>query len=59
MEKGIIRDCHYCEYAMCQDKTSSVDCYVDDLAYFDHHVEDSQEAKKCNWFRFCDIFPKT
>ena len=30
-------DCHYCEYAMCSDANSEVDCYVDDFAYFDHH----------------------
>ena len=53
-----IVDCHYCEYAMCSDVNDKVDCYVDDFAYFDHHVEDSGEAKDCSWFRFCDIFPK-
>ncbi len=52
-----IVDCHYCEYAMCHDENSKVDCYVDDFAYFDHHVKDSSEAKDCSWL-FCDIFPK-
>ena len=41
-------DCHYCEYACCLDNMSAVDCYVDDFAYFDHHVIDSQkEAEEC------------
>lgn len=51
-------DCHYCEYACCQDENSPVDCYVEDFAYFSHHVEDSNEAKKCEWFEYCDVFPK-
>lgn len=49
-ETGEIIDCHYCEYAMCIDEYNKVDCYVDDFAYFDHHVEDSSEAKECSWF---------
>ena len=52
-------DCHYCQYAMCSDENSYVDCYVDDFAYFDHHVTDSKEAEECTWFRYCDSFPKT
>lgn len=55
---GKVRDCHYCEYACCTDEKSSVDCYVEDNAYFDHHVTDSSEAEDCEWFRYCDIFPK-
>ena len=38
-EQEII-DCHYCEWAMCQDKDSECDCYVEDFGYFSHHVED-------------------
>ena len=58
MSKEIV-DCHYCEYVMCQDKDSLCDCYVEDYAYFDHHVKDSKiEAENCSWFEFCDIFPK-
>ena len=51
-------DCHYCGHAMCHDANGKVDCYVDDFAYFDHHVEDSSEAQNCSWFNFCDTFPK-
>ncbi len=59
MSKEII-DCHYCEYAMCQNKDDLCDCYVEDNGYFDHHIENSKvEAENCNWFKFCDIFPKT
>lgn len=60
MEQNVkeIEDCHYCEYACCSDKESSVDCYVEDFAYFDHHVTDPKEAETCGWFSFCDIFPK-
>jgi len=54
----IKQDCHYCEFAMCQDDKSDVDCYVEDFAYFDHHVEDSTEAIDCEWFEYCDVFPK-
>ena len=58
-EQEII-DCHYCEWAMCQDKDSECDCYVEDFGYFSHHVEDEQkEAESCLWFKFCGIFPKT
>ena len=57
-DKNEIVDCHYCEYAMCHDANGKVDCYVDDFAYFDHHVEDSSEAQNCSWFYFCDTFPK-
>ena len=60
MEENVkeIEDCHYCEYACCSDKESSVDCYVEDFAYFDHNVTDPKEAETCGWFSFCDIFPK-
>ena len=51
------KDCHYCEFAMCNDEESDVDCYADGC-YFDHHVEDSKEAEECPWFGYCDIFPK-
>ena len=51
-------DCHYCEYAACEDEVYDVDCYVDDFTYFDHHVEDSKEAEKCRWFKYCASFPK-
>ena len=58
MKQEII-DCHYCEYGSCLDEKSSVDCYVEDFTYFDHHVKDSKkEAENCGWFEFCDIFPK-
>lgn len=52
------RDCHYCEFASCADDKSDVDCYVEDNAYFDHHVVDSSEAEQCSWFEYCDSFPK-
>lgn len=53
-------DCHYCEWAMCQDKNSECDCYVEDFGYFSHRVEDSKkEAENCSWFKFCGVFPKT
>lgn len=59
MDKNIIIDCHYCEYASCLDSKDKCDCYVDDNCYFDHHVVDSKkEAENCSWFEFCDIFPK-
>jgi len=52
-------DCHYCEYAMCLDDKSPVDCYSDDNCYFDHKVIDSKEAEVCYMFRYNDIFPKS
>jgi hypothetical protein len=52
-------DCHYCEYAMCLDENSSVDCYADDNCYFDHHVTDSKEAESCSCFEYCEVFSKT
>lgn len=58
MENNIIRDCHYCQYAACEDADLEVDCYVEDGGYFDHHVKDSNEAKNCSDFWFCDYFPK-
>ena len=54
----IKQDCHYCEFAMCENETSYVDCYVEDNAYFDHHVTDSSEAEQCSMFEYCDVFPK-
>ena len=58
MKKEII-DCHYCEYATCSDPNSWCNCNVEDFAYFDHEVKDSKkEAEECEWFEFCDIFPK-
>lgn len=54
-----IRDCHYCEYAVCDDANSDVDCYVEDGNYFHHHVRDSKEAEQCDDFEYCDVFPKT
>ena len=57
--KKEIRDCHYCEYACCDDADGWCDCYVEDGAYFSHHVVDSKkEAEKCEWFEYCDVFPK-
>lgn len=53
-----IIDCHYCEYALCSSPTSYVDCYCEDNCYFDHKVIDSNEAKDCWMFEYCDIFPK-
>ena len=54
-----IRDCHYCDYGMCANSDSKVDCYVEDFGYFSHHVEDSRkEAEECEWFKYCDSFPK-
>lgn len=58
MNKDIIVDCHYCEYATCESPTSWCDCSVEDGCYFDHIVTDSKEAEECDWFEFCDIFPK-
>lgn len=52
------RDCHYCEFAICTDNKSDVDCYAEDNCYFDHHVTDSSEAEQCSWFEYCDVFPK-
>lgn len=54
----IKQDCHYCEFAMCKDDKSDVDCYAEDDAYFDHHVTDSSEAEQCSQFAYCDVFPK-
>lgn len=55
-----IIDCHYCEYAVCDDDKSLVDCYSDDNGYFDHSVKNSRkEAEECNMFEFCSVFPKT
>lgn len=52
-------DCHYCNYACCESAKSPCDCYVEDNCYFDHHVKDSKvEAENCQWFEFCDVFPK-
>lgn len=57
--KNIIVDCHYCEYASCEDPNSWCTCYVEDFAYFDYEVIDSRkEAEGCDWFEFSDIFPK-
>ena len=58
-EKEII-DCHYCEYACCDDATGWCLCYADDGGYFDHGVKDSKkEAEECSDFKFCNIFPKS
>jgi len=54
-----IRDCHYCEYAVCNDANSEVDCYVEDGNYFQHHVREGKEAEQCYDFEYCDVFPKT
>ena len=55
----IKRDCHYCEYTVCENEKSQCDCYSEDLTYFDHIVKDSKnEAKDCKLFKYCDIFPK-
>lgn len=55
----MIVDCHYCEYATCDDANSWCNCNVEDGCYFDHEVKDSKkEAEECSWFEFCDIFPK-
>lgn len=57
--KEKVVDCHYCNYACCESEDSWVSCYVEDFAYFSHNVKDSKkEAAECEWFRFCDIFPK-
>ena len=57
--ENIIVDCHYCEYASCEDPNSWCACYVEDLGSFDHEVIDSKkEAEECDWFEFSDIFPK-
>lgn len=50
-----IVDCHYCKYANCEDEKGSVSCYADSY----YCVNDSkEEAKNCNMFTFCDVFPK-
>lgn len=54
-----IRDCHYCEYAVCDDANSDVDCYVEDGNYFHHYVRDNKEAEQCDDFEYCDVLPKT
>ena len=47
--KDVVVDCHYCEYAACENPNSWCDCYVEDFAYFDHKVIDSKkEAEECN-----------
>ena len=53
-----IRDCHYCEYAVCESKDSYVNCYAEDGTYYDHHVKDSKEAEQCEMFDYNDTFPK-
>ena len=55
----MIIDCHYCEYATCENPTSWCNCNVEDGGYFDHEVKDSKkEAEECSCFEYCDIFPK-
>ena len=59
MKKEEIIDCHYCEYACCENDTGWCSCYVEDGNYFSHEVKDGKkEAEECSWFEFCDIFPK-
>ena len=54
-----IVDCHYCEHAGCITPDGWCDCYVE-YGYFSHEVKDSKkEAEECDWFMFCDIFPKS
>lgn len=53
-----MKDCHYCENALCMDANSDCACFADD-GYFDHHVFDSKEAETCESFVYSDIFPKT
>lgn len=53
------RDCHYCEYAVCENENDEyVICYVEDFGYYSHDIEDSREATKCDSFEYCDVFPK-
>ena len=55
----MIIDCHYCEYATCENPTSWCNCNVEDGGHFDHEVKDSKkEAEECSCFEYCDIFPK-
>lgn len=59
MKENIIIDCHYCEYACCENSNSWCDCYCDDGNYFNHEVKDSKkEAEECGLFVYSDIFPK-
>ena len=53
-------DCRYCDYCVCDSPTDDkVDCYVEDGCYFSHHIKDPvKEAQDCEWFRYCDSFPK-
>ena len=39
----MIIDCHYCEYATCENPTSWCNCNVEDGGYFDHEVKDSKK----------------
>lgn len=58
LDKKIV-DCHYCENAMCMDSNGWCQCYADE-GFFSHDVKDSKkEAEECEWFEYCDIFPKT
>ena len=55
-------DCRYCNYCACDSPTDdkNVDCYGEDGGgYFSHHIQDPvKEAQDCEWFRYCDSFPK-
>lgn len=57
-----IVDCHYCNYGCCSSPDDKrVACYVEDNGYFSHWIEEGkskQEAETCEWFSFCDVFPK-
>lgn len=51
-----IRDCHYCSYATCNEPDGWCDCYLED----GFTVKDSKkEAEECEFFEYCDVFPKT
>lgn len=53
-------DCRYCNYCYCNSPTDKeADCYVEDEAYFSHHIKDPiKEAEECSFFIYCDSFPK-
>lgn len=53
-----VLDCHFCKYAMCLGPKTSCDCYTSEYR-FSHRVGDSMvEARACERYTFCDVFPK-
>lgn len=52
------RDCHYCDYACCEDEKDEVSCFAEEFFYFSHYVTDSKEAEQCKNFVYNGVFPK-